>query len=1637
MKLNLGIDENNEVEEEESNPLLDLTLKTTIADTSEIPTNEQAFINHPKVQQEFDIYYDGIKRETKGLAKLLDAGSWFGGSSREDIAEALRDETYRITTAMSRSMSSDKLTDREKEAYRFLKDNWENVDSSFSEAAKDIASDIVFDPVNAFGLLFTGGYGNVVGLTARQQIGRAALAGGVATGGEDILQQQHELNTDYIDEYNFGRTLTMTAAGTALGGGLGAGISGAKQLASVVSNSRVKGFELNSNPTEMGTKKESINSFTNSKETEETIKEKADILEGEFIGATDKGIPEAPLLTGEKATVIVDDIVETFKGGPSSKEEMQDVVEETIASGGTPKKIKSNFIFNVSKLASRFGGNSLFKHSSVLDAYTKFSDTARELQKKFRYDAGRSFFTGSTTVDGQDFNEYFRETLGRYTTRVNIALEPIQLTSRGKLSDVINKDLLRSLRGKSSDNENINLVAKEIRGVLDEIGARLKENKLIEGDIENYVPRQWDRKSVADNKEELAELLESEKIVAMGTGKKTVEEMLDKANQLDKGGGAGSTFFFKRVFTDLDDNKFEKFLDTDTNRLVNNYVAVASKQLAKKDILGVSSLEEFKDNVLSKIVSEIREAGGTVTGGDREAILNVYKIATGEGLNRHGGFAHAGIEGYATFNRLAYLPLATASSITEIMINLAKAPTTSTLKGFAKATDDSREQLTTAMKEMLGKQGLTETEIRKEMNEFGLALSVGIDDTIMRLSDEAMNSQFNQKVNNVFFRATFLDQWTKLVQTSSYVTGKDLINTNLSQIKKRVDLGLEPSVRTKRMMTELNELGVDINEGISWLNNGSKIDDPFYTKLKRGAARYTNEVILNPNAESGLKPAIMSHPKTAILFQFLGYPTAFTNTVLKNAARSIVSNPADISNVAKTVAAGTIMTEMARTMNFWRSDGESEKFKDRKEIYVDAISRFGGFGVVGDALRTGTERATMFQDPLQYGTGFLGPVASDVLQLAKTGDFVSFVGKKAPLYGAGKLIFGKDVMKDYNESLKDINKNLKEDILFDREPRIQNFAEGGKVDPLREMFSVGSLVTKAVVKAVPDNLMFYSPLQKFLLNYNQPQATAQQLSQTLIKKAERGEDNITKEEINLTGLNKLAKEDPNKIIATEDIQNLLASNRYVLTEKDSQAYQKARDIGRLDEDTYIKDFEAEGYLSYMEDTNEEDMFLEVQTRMGEFGHYGKYTMGGDLTNSRSFEQPTNYKEILLQADPSKKVDFNYYSDRHYSNIPNVVGFVRLGDYNFESLAQKTSSDKPTIKIIEEVQSDYDSDRIKRGTLKLNREEYSEHLQNIKNLTADFTIDDFILGTASEKLDEIFSKINVTDKVKNAFQKEIKRTETDIDNLRQDEKGYYPANNMAGYVDIFNKQISSSLKRALTNVVPDDLPFKGIKRWGKLLIERSIVEAVIDGSDYIGMPTSKTIQNRYAEAPADSIVKAYDKEFKKILERFGNQYGEKVDTLEEKGLSYHYLKITDEMAEDVLEEGRSMFNKGGRVKKDFGGLVAMALGIKKEDLKWAKSIDKNYAKEQELDGTGDAARHLALGWAASKSKNPKLSLKAINAREHISLDQHGLTMDKHNNNLGFRIKADTQEEATKIIDTLIKQKKAMYITPEESYKARSY
>lgn len=132
------------------------------------------------------------------------------------------------------------------------------------------------------------------------------------------------------------------------------------------------------------------------------------------------------------------------------------------------------------------------------------------------------------------------------------------------------------------------------------------------------------------------------------------------------------------------------------------------------------------------------------------------------------------------------------------------------------------------------------------------------------------------------------------------------------------------------------------------------------------------------------------------------------------------------------------------------------------------------------------------------------------------------------------------------------------------------------------------------------------------------------------------------------------------------------------------------------------------------------------------------------------------------------------------------------------------------------------------------------------------------------------------------------------------------------------------------------------------------------------------------------------------------------------------------------EKRMLFNKGGFVDK-----ITKALGVSKQDLDWAKSLDKKFPESEQLDGRGDAARHLALGWLAKKSNYPKASQFAINAREFVEFDFKGGPMDIENNNKGFNLDASTREEAERKIMRMINNKEVMYYTPQESKARRGY
>ena len=134
------------------------------------------------------------------------------------------------------------------------------------------------------------------------------------------------------------------------------------------------------------------------------------------------------------------------------------------------------------------------------------------------------------------------------------------------------------------------------------------------------------------------------------------------------------------------------------------------------------------------------------------------------------------------------------------------------------------------------------------------------------------------------------------------------------------------------MRTQLAALGVKVDEGVAFINrNNGEINkkDPFYNDVKTGAARYTRTVIMDNNPRSALKPAFMSDPKTAWLVELLGYPTAFTNKVLKDMARGTVQYAKNPEHAAQIVAGSLIMTASAMGINQTRAYIQGRDLSDK------------------------------------------------------------------------------------------------------------------------------------------------------------------------------------------------------------------------------------------------------------------------------------------------------------------------------------------------------------------------------------------------------------------------------------------------------------------------------------------------------------------------------------------------------------------------------------------------------------------------------------------------------------------------------------------------------------------------------------
>ena len=124
-------------------------------------------------------------------------------------------------------------------------------------------------------------------------------------------------------------------------------------------------------------------------------------------------------------------------------------------------------------------------------------------------------------------------------------------------------------------------------------------------------------------------------------------------------------------------------------------------------------------------------------------------------------------------------------------------------------------------------------------------------------------------------------------------------------------------------------------------------------------------------------------------------------------------------------------------------------------------------------------------------------------------------------------------------------------------------------------------------------------------------------------------------------------------------------------------------------------------------------------------------------------------------------------------------------------------------------------------------------------------------------------------------------------------------------------------------------------------------------------------------------------------------------------------------------------------EDMERAVAGSLGIAEEDLAWASSLSEKLYPGEELDGRGDAARHLALGALIAESEYPDLAGGLATLREYLPYPDSGRAMDIHNNELGMSALSGSKQDMEEQIIELIENGDAKFMSPERSRKMRGY
>ena len=706
--------------------------------------------------------------------------------------------------------------------------------------------------------------------------------------------------------------------------------------------------------------------------------------------------------TGAIGAVAAPAVIAGFKGAGQIPKWVNTVNEQRIARIDHNDNYKSTFVETTAgKLVegAKTVGDVLklttlpLRPTTFLRKKAKDNTLLQELLKLFRYDAMEGFVAptvGKQEVLKIDYDTAMRKLWGQKTEKLTKILRDNKLyTSQNRftsqerknwlmtpgLSDDVNDDLAYFIRsGKSfkivgKDKvklaDNIIKAGREIRKELDDVFNKAERAGLNPNRADNYFPRGWRIDVIKNNKKEFVEKI----MKAEGASRDSAEDLWLKLTtegtpESSTVSGLRTRLQSERLLNKLDDAEFSKFLNNDVEGVLKQYYTESAALITRSKLFG-----ETEADFIAKWLDPIKKSGLDLNGKEELYLKTLYNITTGQQgrINRNRrdffnliptGKIGAGIHDVLTVTmQTSMLGLSTLTSFAEIGVPLLLG-TESKIGGKAigNAIVDSGKEWWGKQKQNFGV-GDANIDIRsasrQDLNAFMSSVNLAAEDRAVAIYGQAVGKTAT-KIQNFFFKSIGLHDWTRFVQLVGYDSGKNLIYKNLKTIADNPNMN---KTNKKRLTDELAELGIDVQNGLNWLDRGGLHTDRFFMQDVRAAAnRYTNEVVMNPTAASAQKPLIHSLATTKWIYGLMGFPTAFANGPLRKTVRNFTRD-------AKTFSSGGTRLSSARA--------------------VTGATFMASVGLLNYTLRTGGRnfeqlengeitKSEMLERSLQY-SGLLGP----------------------------------------------------------------------------------------------------------------------------------------------------------------------------------------------------------------------------------------------------------------------------------------------------------------------------------------------------------------------------------------------------------------------------------------------------------------------------------------------------------------------------------------------------------------------------------------------------------------------------------------------------------------------------------------